>query len=393
MSAMSEPRQGALASGGRVVIVGGGVIGTSIAFHLATAGYNNVVVLERGRLGEGATSKATGGIRQQFSSEVNARLSHEAVSYFKNFQELVGEPFSFREHGYLFVTTSETVLDAAHRAAQMQQGLGIPASVVTPEQIRELHPHMRVEDLAGGTYCPTDGSGSPADLVQAFARQARRHGVQIRQHTAVHEIQCDKSQQVRRVLTSDGLIDAEVVIDAAGPWAGQVAGMAGVSIPLEPRPRQAFAIAPLPWMSSEMPLSVDLDSGAYLHPESSGGVIGGTDRDRAPGFDDTVDQSLLERLITAATRRFPDLVDAQILRGWAGLREMTPDDHALVGPVETVPGFWLTAGFSGHGFMHSPIIGREVSRWLLAGSPDLDLSRLAPARFNGSAAESEDLVF
>ena len=390
---MSERQHSALLGGGRIVIVGGGVVGTSIAFHLALAGHSDVVVVERGRLGEGTTSKATGGIRQQFSSEVNALLSHEAVSYFERFEELVGEPFSFRQHGYLFVTTSASVLEAAHRGVQMQQRLGIRASVVTPEEIAGLHPRMRVDDLAGGTYCATDGSGSPADVVQAFARQARKRGVQIRQHTAVQGIECDGGQRVRRVLTSDGQIDADVVIDAAGPWAGRVADMVGVSIPLEPRPRQAFAIAPLAWMSGDMPLSVDLDSGAYLHPEVSGGVIGGTDRDRAPSFVDTVDESLLERLITAATRRFPDLVDAQVLRGWAGLREMTPDDHAIVGPVDTVPGFWLAAGFSGHGFMHSPIIGREVSRWLLTGSPDLDLSRLAPDRFDGGAVETEGLVF
>ncbi len=390
---MSESQHSALPSGGRVVIVGGGVVGTSIAFHLALAGHTDVVVIERDRLGEGATSKATGGIRQQFSSEVNARLSHQAVSYFERFEELVGEPFSFRQHGYLFVTTSASVLEAASRGAKMQQQLGIHATVVSPQEIADLHPRMRVDDLAGGTYCATDGSGSPADVVRAFARQARRRGVQIRQHTAVLGIECDGGQRVRRVLTSDGQIDAEVVIDAAGPWAAQVADMVGVSIPLEPRPRQAFAIAPLAWMSADMPLSVDLDSGAYLHPETSGGVIGGTDRDRAPGFDDTVDESLLERLITAVTRRFPNLSDAQVLRGWAGLREMTPDDHAIVGPVDGVPGFWLAAGFSGHGFMHSPIIGREVSRWLLTGSPELDLSRLAPGRFDAGVLETEGLVF
>lgn len=379
---------------GRVIIVGGGVVGASIAFHLAMAGHTDVVIIERGRLGEGATAKATGGIRQQFSSSTNALLSHEAVEYFENFEDLVGEPFSFRQHGYLFVTTSPSVLNAARAGAEMQRGLGIPATVVSPDKIAELNPNMRTDDLVGGTYCATDGSGSPADLIQAFVVQARRRGVEIRQHTAVLAIECDDSRRVRAVITGEERLEADVVIDAAGPWAGHVADMVGVSIPLEPRPRQAFAIAPLPWMHGHLPLSVDLDTGAYLHPELSGGVIGGTDRDRGPGFDDSVDDRRLERLITAATARFPGLADAQILRGWAGLREMTPDDHAIVGPVASVSGFWLTVGFSGHGFMHSPVIGREVSRWLLTGAPGIDLNRLAPERFVAGAVQAnEGLVF
>lgn len=387
---MAEP---ALSGGGRVVIVGGGVIGTSIAYHLAAAGHPDVTVLERGLLGEGATAKATGGIRQQFSSEINARISHEAVDYFERFEELVGEPFSFRQHGYLFVTASATVLAAAGRGAKMQQGLGIPTRVLTPAEIADVHPQMRTDDLAGGTYCATDGSGSPADLVQAFARQARRLGATIRQHTMVVGIECDAERRAHRVLTPEGAVDAEVVINAAGPWATEVAELVGLSVPVQPRPRQAFAIAPLPWMSGDLPLTVDLDTGAYLHPELSGGVIGGTDRDRAPGFDDTVDETLLDRLIGAATSRFPGLAEARVLRGWAGLREMTPDDHAIVGPAAAVPGFWSTIGFSGHGFMQSPIIGREVSRWLLTGQPQLDLSGLDPGRFAAGMVDTEALVF
>ena len=169
--------------------------------------------------------------------------------------------------------------------------------------------------------------------------------------------------------------------------------MVGVSIPLIPRPRQAFALAPADYVSGDMPFTVDLDSGAYLHPEDTGGVIGGTDRDQGSSFEAKIDESRLERLIDAITWRFPSLSEARIMRGWAGLREMTPDDHAMVGPVAAVPGFWLAAGFSGHGFMHSPIVGRELSRWLLTGSTTLDLSPLDPARFASGEFTPEGLVF
>jgi sarcosine oxidase, subunit beta len=183
------------------------------------------------------------------------------------------------------------------------------------------------------------------------------------------------------------------VVNAAGPWSGQVAEMAGVRIPLIPRSRQAFAIGPATRLSADLPFTVDLDSGAYLHPEQSGGVIGGTDRDQPAGFEAKVDESRLPRLISAVSWRFPGLADARLVRGWAGLREMTPDEHALVGPVASVPGLWVAAGFSGHGFMHAPIIGRELSRWLLAGRPGLDLSRLDPSRFASSPSATDSFAF
>ncbi len=391
--ATSDAQAVAAPDAGQVVIIGGGIIGMSIAYHLARAGHSDVIVLERGMVGEGSTARATGGIRQQFSSPVNALLSREAVAYFRQFEDLVGEPFTFRQHGYLFVTTSADLLETARAGVTMQQELGIAATMVTPGEIAHLHPAARTDDLVGGTYCATDGSGSPADVMQAYARQARRQGVQIRQHVAVIGIDCDDDRQVRQVLTTDGTVSADTVIDAAGPWAGQVSEMAGVPIPLTPRSRQAFALAPAAWVSGDMPFTVDLDSGAYFHAEDTGGVIGGTDRDQPASFEARVNEAGLERLITAATWRFPALADARVLRGWAGLREMTPDDHALVGPVASVPGFWVAAGFSGHGFMHAPVVGRELSQWLVTGSPGLDLSRLDPERFRDGKPVTEGLVF
>jgi sarcosine oxidase subunit beta len=305
----------------------------------------------------------------------------------------VGESFSFRQHGYLFVTASADLLERARAGVAMQQQLGIGATMVTPDDVARLHPAARTDDLVGGTYCATDGSGSPADVVQAFARQARRRGVQVRQHVAAVGIDCDDGRQVQQVLTTDGPVLASTVVDAAGPWAGQVSDLAGVPIPLTPRSRQVFALAPAAWVSGDMPFTVDLDSGAYFHPEDTGGVIGGTDRDQPASFEARVDDAGLERLIAAATWRFPALADARVLRGWAGLREMTPDDHALVGPVASAPGFWIAAGFSGHGFMHAPVIGRELSQWLLTGRPGLDLSRLDPDRFTDGEPVTESLVF
>ncbi|WP_163508402.1 NAD(P)/FAD-dependent oxidoreductase [Fodinicola acaciae] len=369
-----------------IVIIGGGVVGTSIAFHLARRGNSDVVLLERGRLGEGATAYATGGIRQQFTSEVNVQLVRDSVRFFENFAEHTGSPFDFRQHGYLFLLDNEKQLTAFTEAARMQRSYGVPTQLLTPDEIAAVNPKIRVDDLLGGAYCATDGSGSPADATAGFAKAARKLGVDVRQHTEVVAIEPGKA-----VRTKEDRIEAETVIIATGPQARATGRLAGVELPVGPHRRQAFAIAPLPWLRAELPLTVDLGSGAYVHPDSSGGVIGGNDRDVPEGTDTTVDWSLTEPLIRALTHRIPEMEDAEIVRGWAGLREMTPDDHGIVGPV--TDGVWAAAGFSGHGFMQSPAIGEQIARWLLDGKPSIDLDRLRPSRFGDAELAAEGVRF
>lgn len=368
-----------------IVIIGGGVVGTSIAFHLASRGHPDVLLLERGRLGEGATAYATGGIRQQFTSEVNVQLVRDSVRFFENFEEHTGSPFDFRQHGYLFLLDNEKHLKAFAEAAKMQQSYGVPTQLLTPDDIAAINPKIRVDDLLGASYCATDGSGSPADATAGFAKAARKLGVTIRQHTEVTAI------EGTTVRTKDERIEAETVIIATGPQARETGKLAGVDLPVGPHRRQAFAIAPLPWLTADLPLTVDLGSGAYVHPDSSGGVIGGNDRDVPEGIDTTVDWSLTEPLIRALTHRIPELENAEIVRGWAGLREMTPDDHGIVGPV--ADGVWAAVGFSGHGFMQSPAIGDQVARWLLDGRPSIDLERLRPSRFGDAELAAEGVRF
>lgn len=375
----------------RVVIVGGGIIGSSIAFHLAAAGHRDVVVLERGRVGEATTAMATGGIRQQFSSPVNIELARAAVDYFARFEELVGEPLAFRQHGYLFVTAERATMEQLVRSATVQHRHGVPVSIIAPDEIAALAPGIDVSDLVGGTFCATDGSASPTDVCAAFARHARQLGVRILQGTQVDAV--DAADRYLKVITAEGGFHADVVINAAGPWAPAIGTMVGVDHPIEPHPRQAFAIRRPEWIDAGMPLTVDLDTGAYIHPELGAVIVGGTDRDRPASLEATVDESLLERLIEALVHRFPGLADAEVMRSWVGLREMTPDDHALVGPVPDVPGYWIAAGFSGHGFMHSPVIGREVARWLVDGAPSIDLSSLSPGRFDAARPQDESYVF
>ncbi len=389
---MSPPAGEAAFDGGPIVIIGAGIIGCSLAFHLALYGHSDVTVLDGALIGEGSTSKGTGGIRQQFSSEINASIAREAVDYFEHFAERVGEPFDFRQHGYLFLLGSADQHAQFQRNASMQRRLGIDVQLLAPEDLEQLVPGVNSADLHGGAYCPTDGSGSPADAVAAFARQARRRGVRILQNSPVLRVDRESDGSVIAVHTQERSYPCSVVINAAGPWARTVGAMVGLDLPVQPHPRQAFSIGPLPQLRRDMPLTVDLTSGAYLHPEVQGGIVGGNDRNVPAGDEPTVRWDLTENLIDALVYRIPWMSDATIRAGWCGLREMTPDDHAIVGPC-TVPGWWNVVGFSGHGFMHAPVIGDHVARLLLDRKDARDLSALRLSRFEEGDTVQEATVF
>ncbi len=382
--------------GGRVVIVGGGIIGLSIAYHLSLRGYRDVTVLERHQAGEGATAHATGGIRQQFSSRANVELARRSIPFWETFAERTGSPLTFRRHGYLFLCSDDAEFASFRRAAAMQRELGVDVRELTPEEIAQVFPATRIDDLVGGTYSPQDGSASPADAVAGLLRAAKANGVQVRQQTEFTGLRTSGDGAVRAVETSAGELEAERVIIAAGPQARTVGGRCGVDIPVFPHSRQAFATAPIAAIDPRFPLTVDMATGAYVHPEPTGGtaVVGGNDRDVASSDVATVDWSRVTSLAEAIVGRFPALADMEITNGWAGLREMTPDDHPIVGPVDQRPGLWVAAGFSGHGFMQAPAVGEAIAGWFLDGSPGWDLGALSLSRFCEFAAPvAETAVF
>lgn len=249
---------------GRVVIVGGGVVGLSLAYHLASRGRTDVVVLERGQLGEGTTAKATGGIRQQFTSEINAQLVRRSVELFSRFEEETGQPFHFRQHGYAFLLQRPEDVTVFTAAVEMQNRLGIPSRLLTPDEVLEVFPGVRVDDLAGATYCPTDGSATPQDAVSGYAAAARRLGVEIRTRTTVTGVRRGDNGRLMGVETSAGTLEAGVVALAPGPQARDVGRLFGCDLPVAPHRRQAFAGRAGPWVTSDLPLTVDLATGAYL---------------------------------------------------------------------------------------------------------------------------------
>ncbi|MGH7370070.1 MAG: NAD(P)/FAD-dependent oxidoreductase, partial [Candidatus Methylomirabilaceae bacterium] len=368
---------------GEVAIIGGGVVGLSIAYHLAARGCRGVCVLERGLIGQGATAKATGGIRQQFSREINVRLSQESLKQFERFEEEMGTSAHFRQVGYLFLASRESDWAWLQEAASLQRRLGVPVELLTPGEARRLVPGVRIDDLLGATFCGTDGIADPYAVVQAFAREARRLGVRILESREVTGIRVEAGS-VRGVSLRGGEeVVADVAINAAGVQAQKVGLMAGIDIPVEPHHRQVFVAEPLGALPGPIPLTVDLRSGSYEHVEANGGIVmGGGDHGDRRGFDEGLDWSRLPRLIEAVTHRFPALEAARIGRGWAGLREMTPDELAIVGSVPEVRGYFVAAGFSGHGFMHAPAIGLLMAELILDGKVStIDISALSLDRF------------
>ena len=372
-----------------VVVIGAGCVGAAIAYQLARRGVQEVVVVEREPFaGAGSTSKAAGGIRAQFSTPVNVRISMLAATHFKRFQEELESPAVFFPVGYLFLIADPARWDAFQGQAAMQRGLGLPVEVLTPAQAAEIVPGLVIDDLRGATLCPEDGLGNPHEVTQAYVTQARRLGVRFEFGLAATGFKVERGS-VTGVLTAQGTIDTPMTVNATGPYAAQIAAWAGVTLPVAPLRRHCFTTEPLPFVHERLPMIVDMESGVYMHRESGGLLMGLANPDEKPGFDTSVDWDFLERVVEPAIRRWPALEAAQVSNGWAGLYETTPDHNAVLGPPAGIGGLMLANGFSGHGFMHAPAVGQLIAEWIVDGRPSLDLSALRLERFSGQASLAE----
>lgn len=373
-----------------VVIVGGGIVGCATAFELARKKAGRIVLIERETLlGTGATAKCAGGIRAQFSSEVNCRVSQLAEQIFMNFKDEVGVEAAYEKVGYLFCLIREEDAVSFRTQLQMWQRLGLPAVWLTPDEIRKQVPVIETGDLLGGTFCSSDGLADAGEYMVAYEKQARNHGVQILSGRTVTAV----SQKGGRVsgVTADGeQFETETVINCAGPYAAEIGRMVGLDVPVSPLKRQICKTAPLEWLPENVPMIVDIASGLYMHRESGGMLMGWADPATKPGYDMSTDANYTDEIIMRALARMPLLETAEITNAWGGLYETTPDHHAIIGPTQDVPGFWNCTGFSGHGFMHAPAAGRLVAEWIIDGKPSIDLSRLALERFNKPAQIREE---
>ncbi len=375
-----------------VVIVGGGIIGTSLAYHLARRGCRDVVVLERELVGSGSTSKCNGGVRLQFSTPLSIRLSQEAVRIFETFRDEFGVDPDFRQYGYLFLITDEADLARFRDMHGLQRSLGVPVELLTPADIRQLVPPLELAGVLAGSYCPRDGFADPNAVVEGFARQARGLGIDILEGTQVTGIAVEGGR-VRGVQTANGSIAARWVVNAAGPWAGEVGRLAGVDVPVQPYRRSQFITAPFDGVRDPMPLIIESGVGFSFRKEGPGVLMGMTKPEPPGKFDDSVDWDWLPQVVEHAVRWVPALGEAQIARGYAGLYDLSPDRHPIMGPVPEVQGLFCCNGFSGHGFMHGPPAGRFLAEWILDGKPSLDLSPFSIERFRGRQVAHEQMVW
>jgi sarcosine oxidase, subunit beta len=379
---MTPARQGAA-----VAIVGGGVMGASVAYHLAALGQRDVVILDRAdRPGAGSTGRATGGFRAQYATAINVRLSLLAREKLRRFADETGVDSGYAPAGYLWLAASAAELESlrAGQAVQHAEGL-VEATEVAPADIARINPAIRLEGVAGGAFCPSDGFIRPLRILEGYLQAAARLGVRQLWDAEVRGLRRDRDGRIVEVETAHERLAVRAVVNAAGPWAASVAALAGVALPVTPLRRQIAATAPCDLLPADMPMTIWAGDGFHLRVRD-GRVLLLWPTAGVPGrpFEASVDPAWVDAVVAMANSRVPVLRHAAIDRlvCWAGLYEMSPDKHAILGPAEDCPNLFLINGSSGHGVMHAPALGQLLAEIICHGrAVSLDVSALAPGRF------------
>jgi len=373
----------------RVVIVGGGVIGVSTAFHLAEAGVTDILLLEADALGSGSTSKAAGGVRAQFSDQVNIELGLRSLEALAAFGRRPGGQIDLQQVGYLFLLDDPATVRAFEQNVALQNSLGVPSRIISPAEAAALSPLISTDGVLAAAYSPTDGHCTPEAVVLGYASAARRLGARLVTGAAVTEITAGPGPAEFTVTVAGQTIAAETVICAAGAWSRQVGDWAGVDLPVTPLRRQIVVTEPVPGLPADLPMTIDFATSLYYHREGPGLLIGMSDPDETPGFQLNRSDDWLPRLGDAMLRRAPRLAEFGIASGWAGLYEVSPDHNGLVGQAEPAGRFLYATGFSGHGFLMAPALGEVMRDLYLGRTPAVDVSPLDARRFAANAARPE----
>ena len=373
-------------------------MGVSTAYHLATRGVTDVILLEREtQLGTGSTGRNAGGVRHQFSTEQNVQLSIESIRLMERFADEVGYPLDFHQDGYLFLLSTPESVESFTASIEMQRRLGVEVDLLTPDDATRLVPGLNVDGVLAASHCARDGIADPNGITMGFAQAARAAGVRIERGAEVTAIMTNAGR-ITGVETAEGSIATPVVVNAAGPYARQVGSMAGVDVPVDPVRRHIFIAQPPPTAAAgthypdNRIMTIDFATSFYCHREGANILFGMGDPSEAPGFDTTVRWDFLETVVDVAMTRLPILADATVSHAWAGLYAMSPDANAIIGPAGSVEGLYLINGFSGHGFQHSPAAGRLIADLVVGHEPDIDLSYFSLSRFAGGTSQAEAAV-
>ncbi len=372
-----------------VVIIGAGIVGSSIAYHLTAQGCRNVLVVEReSAQGKGSTGKSMGGVRAQFSTPVSIQMSLYSIPFYASFEERLGSPCDYRPQGYLFCATNAKQMAYLRSNHSEQVKLGLKnARLLEGAEIAAMFPQLRSDDIVGGSFCSTDGFVDPYSAMNGFMTAAVDRGATLWKNISVTGIKRDASG-IASVETSRETISTRKVVNCAGAWSAEVARFAGIDLPVEPLRRMLVPSEPFDEFPHTAPMIIDMSNGFHFRPEARGFLLAWNDPEESSGFKTDFDPGFIEKILTRAADRVPCFANLPVnpKRAWAGLYEMTPDHHPILGEAPGVPGFFLANGFSGHGVMHAPATGRILSDLILTGktdlidSPLLSLSRFAENR-------------
>jgi glycine/D-amino acid oxidase-like deaminating enzyme len=368
-----------------VVIIGGGIVGSSIAYHLVAAGCTGVLVIERETAqGKGSTGKSMGGVRAQFSTSVNIQMSLYSIPFYASFDERLGHPAGYRPQGYLFCATHEKHLAYLRTNYEKQVAMGLKdVRLISAGEIRAMFPQLRSDDIVGGSFCASDGFVDPYSAMIGLMTWASEHGARLWKNATVTGIQRN-GQGVTGIKTTKGAVASRVVVNCAGAWAASVARMAGVDLPVEPLRRMLVPTEPFDQFPHGAPMIIDMSNGFHFRPEGLGFLLAWNDPEETPGYKTDFDSAFIEKILTRAADRVPLFENLAVnpKRAWAGLYEMTPDHHPILGAAPGVPGFFLANGFSGHGVMHAPATGKILADLIVTGKTSLvDASLLGLSRF------------
>ncbi len=374
-----------------VVIIGAGVMGASVACHLAMRGCTDVVILEQFETEiQGSTARSAAGVRHQFSHELNVRMSQYGIERFKHFRDEIGGESGLHQVGYLFLINDHENWQGYSEATAMQNRLGVRTQLLQPADVHAIVPDVRIDDLIGATFGPDDGYCDPHGVALGYLTRARSLGVELLRATPATGIEV-QSGRVVAVQTPHGRIACETVINCAGSWAGQAAALAGLNVPIKPFRRNVYVTQPTAIIPNQMPLTVDVTSGFWMRKEQENLIFGLSKADEPAGYNTNVDWDWLDTVLDAGFDRFPRLGEVQLAdkQCWAGAYEITPDHMPILGRHPDLPSFINAAGFSGHGIMHSPATGVIIAEELLDGrAHTFDIDPLRIERYaTGSAFE------
>ncbi|MBI1282287.1 MAG: FAD-dependent oxidoreductase [Anaerolineaceae bacterium] len=376
---MNKP---SLPSHAEIVIIGGGVMGASTAYHLAKRGIRDVVLLEREEFfGQGSTGRCAGGIRHQFSTGINIELSLKSLAMLQNFQQETGQAIDIKLCGYLFLLSTPAEMAQFEQNVALQNSHGVMSEIWTNGQIAERVPLLNLDGIIGGSYYGGDGIADPSGVVNGYIAAARERGAKAFNGVTVTDIDT-QAGAISMVHTNLGSIQTSTVVNAAGPWSAQIAALVDVDLPVNSERQQILVTTPMPTIPADFPFIIDFHQRLYFHREGAGLLTGMSIVGEAPTYEQTINADWTMQHMDKAMERLPIMETAGKLTEWAGLYEVTPDAHPIIGPIAEVKGFYAVTGFSGHGFMHGPIAGLLVSEQILGGAAHtIDITSLRAERF------------